>query len=130
MVWTWTPLTGQYFSITFRAAILLLTYIILRPPPLLRRLLSPFAAPVARQLRRSRYSTFNSIGESKLLRWAQEDLAIQGDDDYSDDLAGGSGSAWFAGGGRGGAGGGRGSEEIPLTPSPKKMFADYGTATR
>lgn len=113
-----------------RAAFLLLTYLVLHPPPLLRRLLSPALTPVVRRLRRSRYATFNTIGESKLLRWAQEDLAIPGDDDYTDDMVNGSGGAWFSAG-TGAAGRGLDSEEIPLTPSPKKMsFADYGAAGR
>lgn len=112
------------------AAFLLLTYLVLHPPPLLRRLLSPALTPVVRRLRRSRYATFNTIGESKLLRWAQEDLAIPGDDDYTDDMVNGSGGAWFSAG-TGAAGRGLDSEEIPLTPSPKKMsFADYGAAGR
>ncbi|TFY62128.1 hypothetical protein EVG20_g6814 [Dentipellis fragilis] len=87
-------------------------YTLIHPPAPLRRRM----APVIRRLRRSRFSS--AVGENKLLRWAQEDLALAGFDE-EDEMVNARGSDDIEGW----------DEQIPLKPSPKSpAVANYGTA--
>ncbi|KAI0049347.1 hypothetical protein FA95DRAFT_1604471 [Auriscalpium vulgare] len=92
-------------------AIFGVAYLILRPPMAVRR----HTTPLLRAFRRSRFRS--AIGESKLLRWAQEDMALL---EEEDEMVNAHGDIEFE----------AFNEQIPLKPSPGRVFANYGTAQR
>ncbi|KAA1472706.1 hypothetical protein DENSPDRAFT_839047 [Dentipellis sp. KUC8613] len=111
----WTSKHSLTTILLCTAAVLFgLGYTFIHPPPPLRRRM----APVIRRIRRSRFSS--AVGENKLLRWAQEDLALA-DFDEEDEMVNARGSDDIEGW----------DEQIPLKPSPKSpAVANYGTALR
>ncbi|THH17934.1 hypothetical protein EW146_g2971 [Bondarzewia mesenterica] len=89
------------------AGLFLVGYLIVHPPSPIRRRLTPYV----RSFRRSRFR--GAIGESKLLQWAQEDMALM----EEDEMVNAHGENIFGL-----------DEHIPLKPSPKKgLMSNYGT---
>jgi hypothetical protein len=136
-------------------AIIAVGYIVMHPPAPVRRRLAPYARKLGRTARRLRRWR-GRPGESKLLRWAEEELPIFGlgeDDDgdrYDGEIEGSDGLFYndddgFGGKGRKVRGGevdemvnaramaeteiGGAEEQIPLRPSlTKPSFTNYGAA--
>ncbi|KAI0795025.1 autophagy-related protein 27-domain-containing protein [Abortiporus biennis] len=92
------------------SVVMLLIYLIYWPPRILRQVLASFLKSHPSLLR-------FRVGESVLVRWAQEDMNL---DDFEEDVMvnGEDDDVFFDD-----------EEQIPLKPSPRKVrFASYGTA--